>query len=85
MLPEPLSSVAPGIVDRSSAVSMWTDVFERVLDKGVVMDPSHRAALSGGIDLKAGHVRIAIVSIEVRPWTFIRRCAGGNRTLQGMN
>lgn len=42
---------------------MWADVFERILDKGIAVDSSQRAA-PGGIDLKKGHVRIVVTSIE---------------------
>lgn len=45
--------------------STWTDVFDRVLDKGIVVDPWQRVALShSGIDLKTVNMRIVVVSIE---------------------
>ena len=57
-------------VERSTgATSTWTDVFDRVLDKGIVIDAWQRVALSlGGVDLVTGKARIVLVSIE----TYVR-------------
>ena len=54
------------VVERSTgATSTWTDVLDRVLDKGIAIDAWQRVALSlGGIDLVTVKVRIVVVSIE---------------------
>lgn len=50
---------------RQRTDSTWIDVFDRVLDKGIVVDPGQRASLSlGGIDLRTVSMRIVVVSIE---------------------
>ena len=52
-------------VERSRAAdSTWLEVFDRVLDKGIVIDAWQRVALSGGIDLVTVNARIVVVSIE---------------------
>jgi hypothetical protein len=54
------------VVERSrGADSTWIDVFDRVLDKGIVIDAWQRVALSlGGIDLVTVNARIVVLSIE---------------------
>jgi hypothetical protein len=54
------------VVERSTgATSTWTDVFDCVLDKGIVIDAWQRVALSlGAIDLVTVKARIVVVSIE---------------------
>jgi gas vesicle protein GvpA/GvpJ/GvpM family len=45
---------------RQDTDSTWVDVFDRVLDKGIVIDAWERALSLGGIDL-AVNARIVVV------------------------
>lgn len=67
------------VVERSTgATSTWTDVFDRVLDKGIVIDAWQRVALSlGGIDLVTVKARIVVVSIE----TYLKTRGGPHPAL----
>ena len=49
---------------RGSATT-WLDVFDRVLDKGIVVEAwSLGVPLGEPIDMRAGHTRVIVVSID---------------------
>ena len=54
-------------VERASTASSFTDVLDRVLDKGIVIDAWVRVSLVG-IDLITVEARVVVASIE----TYLR-------------
>lgn len=58
-------------VERESGSSSLIDVLDRILDKGIVIDPWARISL-GGIDLAGAEARVVVASMDI-----YRKFSGG--------